>query len=97
MLRHASFAIVFSLVAACGSKQPAPEPAPTGGDGSELPAPEPGPAAEMSEEECIAAGGMARWDIGDGNVQCEAGEEEIARIPVGIEGGICCKPAAAAE
>lgn len=99
MMRHASLAIVLALfLAACGSKQSAPEPEPTPDDGTGLPVdPEPGPGVTMSEEECIAAGGQARWDIGDGQVACDEGEEEIARIPVGIEGGICCRPVAAAE
>jgi hypothetical protein len=64
--------------------QPAPstpEPAP----------PEPAtPAEPMTPEECTAAGGQVRGDIGDGKIACAEGERELGRVRLGIEGGVCC-------
>lgn len=47
--------------------------------------------ALLSGEECELAGGFVRGDIGDGNVACASGENEIGRVSTGIEGGVCCE------
>jgi hypothetical protein len=47
--------------------------------------------ALLSGEECELAGGFVRGDIGDGNVACASGENEIGRVRTGIEGGVCCE------
>ncbi len=48
------------------------------------------PAPAISVAECEALGGQVRGDIGDGQIQCAAGERELGRVSVGIEGGVCC-------
>jgi hypothetical protein len=93
-------AALVALLPACGKKSSAPpvEPDNTAGTGDEPvgdpPAEEPAPT---TAEECEAAGYQVVGDIGDGNVQCPAGTEEVSRIQYGIEGGVCCKTAEGAE
>jgi hypothetical protein len=77
--------IALLFAAACGGKGKTP---PT----NHVP-PEP-PAAPTTAEECEAAGYTVVGDIGDGQVKCPAGTEEVSRIQYGIEGGVCCKPGA---
>ena len=85
-MRKLCIAISFVLAAACGSKsKPAStEPteaacAATGENGT--------PA---TAEECECAGMMVVGDIGDGQVKCPEGTNEVSRIQYGIEGGVCC-------
>jgi hypothetical protein len=49
----------------------------------------------MEPGDCTAQGGEVRGDIGDGKIACAAGERELGRVNQGIEGAICCAPAAA--
>ncbi len=91
---------------ACGASKPA-EPAPntvtngtSGTSGTETPAPssegcEPREAAPTTAEECTCAGGVVHGDIGDGKIACSPDEVELGRIQQGIEGAVCCRPAAA--
>jgi hypothetical protein len=44
----------------------------------------------LTPAECEAAGGLVRTDIGDGSTRCEADEEQIGRVAIGREGGVCC-------
>lgn len=75
----------------CGAKQPAPAPAPP-----TAPAPEPGgPEPTLSADDCTRQGGEVRGDIGDGKIACAEGERRLGRVPLGIEGSICCVPAGA--
>ena len=77
-------ALALSVVACGGNKQPPPsEPVP------QEPAPAE-PSAPMSPDECTAKGGEVRGDIGDGQIQCAEGEENLGRVELGIEGSICC-------
>lgn len=48
--------------------------------------------APTTIEECEAAGYRVVGDIGDGQVECPDGQEEVSRLEYGIEGGVCCKP-----
>ena len=81
-------AIALSVAACGGSKQPAPsEPAPA-------PAPTPTETAAMSPDECTNQGGQVKGDIGDGKVACAEGERDLGRVNQGIEGAVCCAPAA---
>ncbi len=52
-------------------------------------------AAPTTAEECSCAGGVVHGDIGDGKVACAPDEVELGRIHQGIEGAVCCRPAAA--
>lgn len=86
-------------VSAC-SKTPA-ETAPdtTVVSGSESPAPSESGDCELrspptTPEECTCAGGVIHGDIGDGKVACAPDETELGRIQQGIEGAVCCRPAA---
>ena len=84
-MRNLLVSVLFVSIAACGgkSKPTAAEPA--------TPA-EPSPATPPTNaEECEAAGYTVVGDIGDGQVKCPEGSEEISRIQYGIEGGVCCK------
>lgn len=83
------------VLAACGSKKPTDTPtntntevAPTEGSNAE------GAATPMTPEACTGQGGEVRGDIGDGKVACAAGETTLGRVNQGIEGAVCCKPAA---
>ena len=80
--------LVFTLVflIGCGSSKPAPAPGRT-------PAPGPTPVATLTPEQCTKRGGEIRGDIGDGKIACAEGERELGRVPLGIEGSICCAPA----
>lgn len=89
--------IIAMFVAACGGKSnPAPAPTPdpdsigagTEGCGEDAPA---------TAEQCECHGWQVVGDIGDGQVACPEGTTEISRIQYGIEGGVCCQPAPAAE
>jgi hypothetical protein len=84
-----AFALALALAACGGKKQPEPaEP---------LPAPaEPTPGAAMTPDECNARGGIVKGDIGDGQVRCDDGQEELGRVDQGIEGAVCCAAPAAA-
>ena len=83
---RSAFTLVFLI--ACGSSKPAPAPAP-----GPAPGPEPTQVATLSPEQCTAQGGEVRGDIGDGKIACAPGERELGRVPLGIEGSICCAPA----
>lgn len=88
ILRLGSLIASSLLVLACGSKPPSPEasaPPPTT-------EPAPTPAGTLSPEACTAQGGEVRGDIGDGKIACGAGERELGRVMLGIEGSICCAP-----
>ena len=78
-----AFALVFA-VACGGKKQPAPAE----------PAPQPTESTPMAPEQCTAQGGQVRGDIGDGKVACAEGERDLGRVNQGIEGAVCCAPAA---
>ena len=80
--------LVFTLVflIGCGSSKPAPGPRPA-------PGPDPTPVATLSAEQCTQQGGEVRGDIGDGKIACAQGERELGRVPLGVEGSICCAPA----
>ena len=41
-------------------------------------------------EQCAESGGYVKLDPGGGG-SCEEGEESLGFIPVGYEGGICCR------
>lgn len=81
--------LVFTLVflVGCGSSKPAPIPGPAPGPGL-------APVATLTPEQCTQQGGEVRGDIGDGKIACAQGERELGRVPLGIEGSICCAPAA---
>ncbi len=72
----------------CASNRPAPEP-------GRYPRPRPEPVATLTPVQCSYRGGEIRGDIGDGKIACEAGERQLGRVPLGIEGSICCAPAGA--
>lgn len=72
----------------CASNRPAPEP-------GRPPRPRPEPVATLTPEQCTDRGGEIRGDIGDGKIACEPGERQLGRVPLGIEGSICCAPAGA--
>jgi hypothetical protein len=80
--------LIALFAAACGNKQtPAPTPTPAGcGEG-----------APATAEQCECHGWQVVGDIGDGQVECPDGTSEVSRIQYGIEGGVCCMPAPAAE
>ena len=98
MIRIRAFASIvvtsFALLAACGGS-PTPDPATPP---AAPPADAPPPAAErreMSPEDCAAKGGNVVGDIGDGAVhkpeyRCPSGSPPIGRIPLGVEGSVCC-------
>jgi hypothetical protein len=52
----------------------------------------PGPVVMLTPEQCTRKGGEVRGDIGDGQIACARGERELGRVPLGIEGSICCAP-----
>ncbi len=76
------FALVFLI--GCGSSKPEP---------GRVPGPGPVPVATLTPEQCTQRGGEIRGDIGDGQIACAVGERELGRVPLGIEGSICCAPA----
>ncbi len=48
----------------------------------------------ITPQACEAAGGSVTYDIGDGSTHrdgCGAGKTFLGTVPVGIEGGICCR------
>lgn len=93
-LAHMFLASALAL-AACASKstpaptEPAPTEAPAAGDGPGV-----APSAAMAPGACTAQGGEVRGDIGDGKIACAAGERDLGRVAQGIEGAVCCAPAA---
>jgi hypothetical protein len=74
--------LLFFLAISCGSSQPTATPPPACG----------GITSASTPEECECLGGTVKGDIGDGKVACAEGERELGRIPLGIEGSICCAP-----
>ena len=90
--------LAFSLaVAACGgASKPAPTPTPTPTNAGDTCGVQSSNGVPTNAEQCECLGFTVHGDIGDGNVACAEGEAEVARISYGIEGGVCCKPAAAA-
>lgn len=88
-MRNAPVAILTSLaLAACGGKAPPPTSTTAPGD---VPAQGPdAPGAVMTSDECTAAGGQIKGDIGDGQVACDPGDRQLGRVQLGIEGSICC-------
>lgn len=84
--------IAFALTAAaCGGSKQAPSEA--------TPPPSSAPTDQssvtpMTPDECTTQGGQVRGDIGDGKIACADGERELGRVNQGIEGAICCAPAA---
>jgi hypothetical protein len=91
-----SATLVTSLAAAgCGGKSSSDGEAPKSDPAGE---PAPGPSSEpITAEACEAQGGRIAGDIGDGKIKCNEGEKEIGRVPLGIEGSICCVPAGSPE
>jgi hypothetical protein len=84
-VKHLLLAALVVSAVACGNRSTPPtEPEPTG---------TPVAPAPSTGEECEAAGYTVVGDIGDGQVRCPEGMEEVSRIQHGIEGGVCCKPA----
>jgi hypothetical protein len=83
------FLIAFALfAAACGGKKQSPtETTPAASE-------PPTQTAAMAPEECTAKGGQVKGDIGDGKVACAEGEQDLGRVNQGIEGAVCCAPAA---
>ncbi|NMO14552.1 hypothetical protein HPC49_02230 [Pyxidicoccus fallax] len=56
--------------------------------------PEERPGELLTPEECIARGGEAIGDPGDGSTHregCPDGREQLGSLEFGDEGGICCK------
>ena|SRR3989344_3737682 len=54
----------------------------------------PAPPGTVMPDQCEQQGGYVIYDIGDGKVHvkgCPRGQIFIGTVPVGIEGGICCK------
>jgi hypothetical protein len=80
--------IAFALLIGCGGSKPAPSPQ------ASAPTPAGPPVATLTPEQCTQQGGEVRGDIGDGKIACAVGERELGRVPVGIEGSICCAPGA---
>ena len=91
--------------AACGSSQPQRQPV-TSEESSPPPVEDPtapdqnancGVSAEpdvpVTPEQCTCLGGEVKGDIGDGQVRCDDGQRELARVATGIEGGVCCAAA----
>jgi hypothetical protein len=76
--------ILFTLLFVIGCSGSSSKPAPM--------RPDPEPVATLSPDQCVQQGGEVRGDIGDGQIRCGAGERELGRVPVGIEGSICCVP-----
>jgi hypothetical protein len=52
---------------------------------------EPAPVTLFTPDECEAAGGFVRGDIGDGRIACEDTETQLGRVVFGREGGVCCQ------
>jgi len=96
MLR--SLSLAFLLIAACGgSDKPATTTANTADRGTTdqtrpCETPVDGP---MSSDQCTCQHGTVRPDPGNGSVKCDAGERELGRVSLGMEGGLCCAPAEA--
>lgn len=91
----------FALLFACSSTpEPAAtdaEPSTTASASAEAPvdAPPTTERPEMTSEDCTAKGGQVVGDIGDGAIhrpeyRCASGSPPIGRIPLGIEGSVCC-------
>lgn len=76
-----SLALLFAIGCGGSSSKPAPM------------RPDPDPVAMLTPEQCTAQGGEVRGDIGDGQIRCAAGVRQLGRVPLGIEGSICCAPA----
>jgi hypothetical protein len=98
-------ALILSGVAACGGSQSPPAEAAPGPAPSAEPVPVPeGSApsrAEVTAQECEAAGGTVVGDIGDGAIhrpdyRCPGGAAPSGNVrapeggPVAIEGSVCC-------
>ncbi len=89
----------FAALAACGTT-PSPdavdgEPTTTASASAEAPVDAPPAVREMSAEDCTAKGGELVGDIGDGAIhrpeyRCKSGSPPIGRVPLGIEGSVCC-------
>lgn len=46
----------------------------------------------LTKEQCECNGGRVNGSMGGGNqAHCAAGETELARVRLGIEGGWCCR------
>jgi hypothetical protein len=89
-------ALIVSFSVACGGKS-APDTTPSEPEPSSEPASEPASEPEagiLTPEQCTEQGGELRGDIGDGKVACAEGERELGRVRLGIEGSVCCAPAA---
>jgi len=76
-------ALALGVAAGCSRPPPGPAAAPAT------------PAEVLTPEQCTAQGGQVRGDIGDGQIACAAGERELGRVRIGVEGGVCCAPDAA--
>lgn len=86
-------AFTLAFLIGCGGSKPAPAPAPAPAP-QPTTAPEPTPVSMLTPDQCTQQGGEVRGDIGDGKIACADGERELGRVPLGIEGSICCAPAA---
>ena len=92
-----TLAFSLALVACGGASKPAPTPTtPTPTESGDTCGVQSSNGMPTNAEQCECLGFTVHGDIGDGNVACAEGETEVARISYGIEGGVCCKPAAAA-
>lgn len=76
---------------------PTPETAPGSGGGSgNCEAPRAGEA--MTEVQCTCQGGRVNASKGGGDQpHCDPNEDDVGSVRFGIEGGWCCKAAAAAR
>lgn len=81
-----------ALAACGGTTKPGPTPTPTEPDTCGVRSSN---GVPTNAEQCACLGHQVVGDIGDGQVSCPDGTAEVARIAYGIEGGVCCEPAAA--
>ena len=87
------FAFAITLAACGGKSKPAePDPTPVAGDDCGI---DPATGTPATAEQCECKGHTVVGDIGDGQVACPEGSTEVSKISYGIEGGVCCQPAAA--
>lgn len=93
--------LVFAALAtACGSSTPDPQPTATPPTAEPAASPPHGstacapPAAgeAMTPEQCTCQGGRVNLSRGGGEQpHCNANEQELGTVRLGIEGGWCCK------
>jgi hypothetical protein len=105
MRRVLAFGLV--LIASCGPRGRASESAPLPAlsavaEETKTPTTDPAPGTAASHtltiDECRSRPGEVLTDKGDGALQahgCPDGREELGKVRVGIENGLCCAPAVA--